>query len=165
MRASLLLPLFGMALACASDRPRSPTCGIAQVVGPTLVQQRLTDVRAVIVDAPAGLPAALPARVSDRADPGGVLVEYRPEGLALEYQGVGFPGRPGYAVLVVDDTSQQVKGVLIYHQDGPRDYPRIGQVRSGEVGLPLYGVRVDWASISNPRCPLLGPAARPARDS
>jgi hypothetical protein len=154
-------------LACSSgERPRSPTCGIALVVGPTLVQQQMLNLRALIVDAPAGLPAALPARVADRADPGGVLVEYEDGRLLLEFQGVGFPSRPGYALLVVDDTSQQVEGVLIYDQDGPRDHPRIGTVRRGEVAIPLYGVLVDWGSVSNPRCPLLGlPTAPAARDS
>jgi hypothetical protein len=156
---------------CADDRSRSPTCGIALVVGPTLVQQQMLNLRALIVDAPAGLPSALPARVAGRGDPGGVLVDYEDARLMLEFQGVGFPARPGYGVLVVDDTSQQAMGVLVYDADGPRDHPRIGTVRRAEVSVPLYGVLVDWASVSNPRCPLLGfppspsPAASPARDS
>ena len=60
---SAVAVLGTVALArCAGDRPR-PTCGIAQLVGPAMVQQRMTSVAYVLSAAPRGLPASLPARV------------------------------------------------------------------------------------------------------
>jgi hypothetical protein len=149
----------GLALsaACGGDPHRSPTCGLALVAGPTIVQQRLLDARAVIVEAPYGLPDRLPARVAGQADQGAVLVGYDERQLFLGYEGAHFPLLPGYALLVVDDTSQRAMGVLIYDREGPESHPRLGTVQGGtEVELPLHGVYVAWLSVSNPRCPLLG---------
>lgn len=145
-------------LACRGDAARGPTCGLALVVGPTLIQQQMLNLRARIVDAPLGVPERLPARVADRNDPGGVVAGYESGRLIMGFEGPGFPTRPGYGLLVVDDTSQRAMGVLIYDRDvPPPDYPRIGTVQGGEITIPLYGVLVEWASVSNPRCPLLGP--------
>ena len=74
----------------------------------------------------------------------------------MEYAGSGFPARTGYGLLVVDDTSQRAMGVLVFESQEPKDYPRLGTVTGGSTTLNLYGVRVDWASVNNPRCPLLG---------
>jgi hypothetical protein len=149
--------------ACAPDSARGPTCGFALLAGPTLVQQQLLNARAVIVEAPQGLPGTLPARIAGRADTGSVVVGYDGAGLVLGYQGADFPTLPGYGLLVVDDTSQRAMGVLIYDREGPNEYPTLGTVRGGGVlELPLHGVLVDWASVSNPRCPLLGAPAGPS---
>ena len=146
--------------ACAGDPSRSPTCGFALVAGPTLVQQQLSNARAVIVESPRGLPAMLPARIAGRSEQGSVVVGYAGARLLLGYQGANFPTLPGYALLVVDDTSQQAMGVLIFDREGPEQFPRLGTVQGGEqLDLPLFGVLVDWASVSNPRCPLLGAPA------
>jgi hypothetical protein len=73
----------------------------------------------------------------------------------MQYRGQGFPAR-GYGLLVVDDTSQRAMGVLILDQEEPQRPPAIGTVIGGSTALNLYGVHVDWASVSNPRCPLFG---------
>src|SRR6266542_2619062 len=83
---------------CGGDRSRSPTCGLAQVAGPALIQQQLT----------------------------------------------------------------KLPFVLIYEsQRPPPTYPQLGEVGGGDRSIPLYGVRVDWPSVSNPRCPLLGTPVEP----
>jgi hypothetical protein len=158
-----------MALAgCGSDRSHSPTCGLALLVAPTMIQQRLTNAAAVLTDAPRGLPATLPARVvfvGEGAKPpqGEVLVAYSQSQLVMGYQWTGFPSPPGgYGLLVVDDSTQRAEGVLIYESPPPRNYPQTGTVTGGDRSVPLYGVRVDWPSMNNPRCPLLG--AAPAAD-
>jgi hypothetical protein len=167
-RPALTLLAVG-ALACAGDRSGGATCGLALVVGPRLIQQQTENPRAVLPDAPIGLPATLPARVAGRSDSGGVEVQYEASRLLMRYQGAAFPAQPGYGLLVVDDTSRRAMGVLIYDADVPRDADnaRIGTVRGGDVVVPLFGVLVDWANVSNPRCPLLGqPTASPSsRDS
>ncbi|MGH7672723.1 MAG: hypothetical protein ACREMC_07475, partial [Gemmatimonadales bacterium] len=168
MRARI--PLLAVLLAaCAGDAARSPSCGLALIAGPTLIQQQLLNARALITAAPRGLPGALPAMVIQQKQ-AEVLVGYDAEGrIVLGYQGPGFPTRGGYGLLVVDDTSQRAMGVLIFESEEPKQHPRLGTVTGGGGGgggggaLHLYGVRVDWASVSNPRCPLLGtPLLQPA---
>src|SRR6266702_4067233 len=62
----------------------------------------------------------------------------------------------------VDDSTQRAQGVLIYEsRRPPKNYPQLGALTAADRAVPLYGVRVDWPSVSNPRCPLLGAAARP----
>ena len=56
-----------------------------------------------------------------------------------------------------DDTSQRAMGVLVLDQEEPARHPAIGSIVGGGAVLNLYAVRVDWASVSNPRCPLFGP--------
>jgi hypothetical protein len=153
--------LWASLAGCAGDRSRSPTCGIAQLAGPTLIQQQLANLPYVVQDAPRGLPASLPARVAVQPQQGEVLVAYSEKQLVMGYQGLAFPAAPGgYGVLVVDDSTARAQGVLIYETDGPRGYPTLGTVTGSDRSIPLYGVRVDWRSVSNPRCPLLGAPAQ-----
>ena len=79
----------------------------------------------------------------------------------MQYRGSGFP-QHGYGLLVVDDTSQRTMGVLTLDTEEPQGHPAIGTIIGGTVALNLYGVRVDWASVSNPRCPLFGGPATQA---
>ena len=151
-RGSLAL----LALACAGDAARSPACGLALIAGPTLIQQQLLNARALITEPPRGLPEQLPAMVIQQRQ-ASVHVGYDPDQrIVMEYAGSGFPARTGYGLLVVDDTSQRAMGVLVFESQEPKDYPRLGTVTGGSTTLNLYGVRVDWASVNNPRCPLLG---------
>jgi len=160
-----LLVLTVVIAACGGDASRSPACGLAIIAAPTLIQQQLTNARAVITDAPRGLPDSLPAMVIQQK-PAAVRVGYdADQRIVMGYEGVGFPTRGGYGLLVVDDTSHRAVGVLIYESEEPKQHPRLGTITGGGAALNLYGVRVDWASVSNPRCPLLGapsPATQPA---
>ena len=92
-----------------------------------------------------------------------MAVGYTDGTMTGRFDGPAFPQNSdslnGYALLVVDDTSQRVQGVLIYESTLPRNHPRLGLVASGDRSLPLYGVRVDWLSMTNPKCPLLGDTA------
>lgn len=159
-------------LSCGGDRSRSPTCGLALLVGPRMIQQQLTILPFVLTDAPRGLSASLPALVAGTSHQGEVTVAYEGPRLALTYQGPSFPPFPTdsavYGVLVVDDSTQRAQGVLIYESvRPPPSFPQLGTVRGGGGGtdktIPLYGVRVDWPSVSNSRCPLLGPPAQAPR--
>jgi hypothetical protein len=103
---------------------------------------------------------------------GEVLVAYEQDRLVMGYQKTEFPITATYALLVVDDSTQRAQGVLIYESEPPKSYPRLGTVTGGPGGgggagaertVPLFGVRVDWSSVNNPRCPLLGAAAPATR--
>jgi hypothetical protein len=45
----------------------------------------------------------------------------------------------------------------------PQGRPELGYVTGGERSIPLFGVRVSWIDVSNPRCPLLGDTAQAGR--
>src|SRR2546427_632260 len=163
--ASRLTPFLAtslVVLSCGGDRSRSPTCGLALLVGPRMIQQQLTILPFVLSD----------AIVAGTSHQGEVTVAYEGPRLALTYQGPSFPPFPTdsavYGVLVVDDSTQRAQGVLIYESvRPPPSFPQLGTVRGGGGGtdktIPLYGVRVDWPSVSNSRCPLLGPPAQAPR--
>ncbi len=160
---SCLTPL----LSCSADQSRSPTCGMAQIIGPSLIQDRLRQLPFVLTDAPRGLPGTLPVRVVGTRQQSTVLVSYTKGALTMEYQGAGFPAgsvsdSTAYALLVVDDSTQRAQGVLIYESRRPPEgYPSIGAFAGEGKTIPLYGVRVAWASVSNPKCPLLGAPVGP----
>lgn len=166
-RAPLLALCALGPLACSVDPHRSPVCGMALLVGPRLIYDQLGNARALLTDAPRGLPATLPARVVGGSDSTFVRVSTDRDRVALDYQGGKLPrvapvdstGRDStvFGVLLVDDSTAIVQGVLIFDRPrAPKEYPQIGQVTDGERSVPLYGARLNWASVSNPRCPLLG---------
>jgi len=143
--------------ACNRGTSGSPTCGIALLAGPSLITSQLTDARAVLTDPPRGLSDSLPVLViQQKNERGAVIVGRDAEGrVSMQFRGPTFPQR-GYGLLVVDDTSQRAMGVLVLDQEEPAGHPAIGTVIGGSTALNLFGVRVDWASVSNPRCPLFG---------
>src|SRR2546422_4399647 len=156
------LSLFGLltAAACSRGSGGSPTCGLAMLAGPSLIASQLQNARAVLTDPPRGIPDSLPARVIEqKAGSGGsgaLIVGRDAEGkISMQFRGPSFPAR-GYGLLVVDDTSQRAMGVLLLDQEEPLNHPAIGTIIGGGTTLNLYGVRVDWASVNNPRCPLFG---------
>ena len=77
-----------------------------------------------------------------------------PEGIVAGYEGAGFPLQPGFAVAIVDDSTEAFRGILIFETDGPADYPQIGTLSSAESTLPLYAMRAPWSQISTSECPL-----------
>jgi hypothetical protein len=169
VRALLLCAALGGVGDCTSDSAHSPTCGLALLAGPALVRQQLENTPYVVTEAPRGLPGSLPARVAVYPQQGEVLVTYRPGQLAMRYQGPFFPtgsisDTTTYALLIVDDSTERAQGVLIYEsRRPPPHYPALGTLSGADRSIPLYGVRVDWRSVSNPRCPLLGVARPSAR--
>ena len=163
LRPASLTAVALLLAACGGDRARSPICGIALVTAPTLIHEQLKNARAIITDVPRGLPESLPARFAGVGDSGVgkvrvSLAEGRKSALALGWEGPTFPRhKDAFALLVVDDTSNRVEGVILYDVPGPDStvYPLLGHVSSADLSLPLYGVSVEWAGMNNPRCPLL----------
>lgn len=156
MHYRLIAVAFAL-VACGQDQARPPACGIVQVGGPSVILQSFSNVARVITETPQGLPPTIPARVvgGEQTD---ALVGYGETGLVVGFQGAGFPTEKAFGLLVVDDSTETVKGVLIYQSAAPPDdYPRLGLVSGATGTIPLFGVRVRWNEISNPRCPLLGP--------
>ncbi len=164
-------PLLGLlAIACSTDPHHSPVCGMALLVGPRLILEQIGDAHALLTEAPRGLPAMLPARIVGGTDSTFVRVSSERDHVVLEFQGGKLPivtvdttGRDStvFGVLLVDDSTATVQGVLVFDRPRPpHDFPQIGRLVDAERSVPFYGARVNWTSVSNPRCPLLGKPTR-----
>jgi hypothetical protein len=143
--------------ACGPSNPEnSALCGFSSVAAATMIKSQMSNTAAALSAPPDQLPDPLPARVtgygtgrSSRppADTAGIL----------RFQGNGFPKAPGFGLLLVDDSSEAVRGVLIYEVEAPPGYPLIGGISDGRLTLPLHGLRVRWSAVNDPRCPLFSP--------
>jgi len=157
-RRVLSLILGWLFVAACGGRSRVPPCGLGTAAAPTVILQRL-DAGYAFSEVPRGLPERLPARVINERQQGEVLVAYEGNHLMLGYQGPGFPTDTtlAFGLLLVDDSTQRVPGVLIYGSSTvPRLRQSLGAVPGGGQSLGVFGVRVDWIEMNNPRCPLLG---------
>ena len=150
MRKLLLLLAI---TACESNPGNSAICGIASIAGAAMTLQNLPNEAARLPAPPGGLPSKLPARVVGYA-PTHVMVSDAPTGLVLGYEGPGFPQSPGFGILLVDDSSEVVRGVMIYDKEVQDAMPLIGTISGSSSTIPLYGLRVNWPSVNDPRCPL-----------
>jgi hypothetical protein len=150
-----LVLLVAVITACQSNPDNSAVCGIASIAGATMALQYLPNEQARLSAPPGGIPSAIPARVVGYA-PTRVLVTDAPNGLVLGYEGSGFPNTPGFGLLLVDDSSETVHGVLIYDKEEQEGMPKIGTISGSASTIPLYGLRVNWPSVSDARCPIFG---------
>lgn len=147
------------ALACAGNPENSAACGFTSIAAASIVLQSLQDINKLVADPPAQLPSALPARVVGYGTTRAVVAD-GPEGLVLGYEGPGFPVVPGFGLLLVDDSSEALHGVLIFEPEGPAGYPQLGTISGASGTLPLYGVRIHWPSVNAPRCPMFATLPR-----
>jgi len=157
----LLVPL----LACRGERnpENSAICGLGMIAAANVVIEQFSTGSTIIETAPPGLTGVVPARVVGRGTTRALAAEGPDSvGMVVGYQGEGFPTHPGWAVALVDDSSEVFRGILVYDSDGPSDYPQIGTISGATSTLPLYGMRVRWASVSDERCPLFADVTDPA---
>jgi hypothetical protein len=148
----LLLPL---ALACAGDRnpENSAVCGLAAMAAGSMILDQFHGATTVMPTAPPDLAGTVPARVVGRGTTR-ALVARTESGISLGFEGEGFPEHPGFALVLVDDSSEVLRGVLVFETDGPANYPQIGTISSATSTIPLYAMRVNWGRVSDERCPL-----------
>lgn len=158
MRLPTCIALLLLA-ACGGDRnpENSAVCGFATLAVGVTVLDQFQAATTVMADVPGDLEGAVPARVVGRGT-ARALVARSDAAVLLGYEGEGFPERPGFGLVLVDDSSEVTRGVLIFDSDGPADYPQIGTISSATSTIPLYAMRIRWASVSDERCPLF---ARP----
>jgi hypothetical protein len=141
------------------DRPagRVPaTCGVAALAAASNLLEQFTIPNQTLAAPPNTLPERLVARViADGALP---AVVGRTDSLLV----IGVEGNPpagvrlGFGVLVVD-TQERVMGMALYEGDPIPGAPRLGEVSVGGASIPLIGVQVDPAKITDPSCPSLFP--------
>lgn len=155
-RVLWLVPV--LAAACGGNPENSAACGFAAVAAGSLVVQSLQDLSHAVSTAPANVPDTLPSKVVGRGTVRAVKQSGSP-GLALRYEGEGFPTIPGFGLLLVDDSLEVVRGVLIFEPDPPQGFPKIGTIATAATTLPLLGLRVHWPSLNAPRCPMFQPVS------
>lgn len=154
-RALLLLPL-AVAACKKSDPENSFACGIAAVAGPMMVLEQFRVPGKVLRDVPAGVEGVVPARVVGHGT-ARALAGVGPNGVVLGYEGDDFPAPPAFGLIVVEDSLDTFKGVLIFATQPPPGLPQLGTISSATTTIPVHGLRVNWPSVSNEQCPLFGP--------
>lgn len=161
-RLTLLMAVAGV--GCGSGNPEnSAACGFASIAGATMVLEQMSSGTKVLQSIPDGLRGTVPARVAGFGTAPAV-VDSAAAGPVLRYRGHGFPATPGFGLALVEDSADTFKGVLVYDLTPPQGYPRLGTVTDGRLTIPLFGLRVAWAAVSDPRCPLFGPIDTTATD-
>jgi hypothetical protein len=156
-----LFLLLMLAAACGKTAERgNPACGLAALAGPTALLTQFSVPRQTLSKPPAKLPERLVARVV--AGPALPAIVGRSDSLLV----IGVEGtvpatiKPGYGVLVLD-TAEQARGVMLYEGRPVEGAPPIGTVSLGSETLPLIGIALDPARIEDPRCPFFPDSVLP----
>lgn len=156
-----LAPLFLALAACgkAADRG-NPACGLAALAGPTALLTQFSVPRQTLSAPPARLPERLVARVV--AGPALPAIVGRADSqLVVGVEGVVPPTiKPGYGVLVLD-TAEATRGVMLFEGRPVEGAPPIGTVTVGAATLPLIGIQLDPSRIEDPRCPFFPDSVLP----
>lgn len=156
-----LAPLFLALAACgkAADRG-NPACGLAALAGPTALLTQFSVPRQTLSTPPARLPERLVARVV--AGPALPAIVGRADSqLVVGVEGVVPPTiKPGYGVLVLD-TAEATRGVMLFEGRPVEGAPPIGTVTVGAATLPLIGIQLDPSRIEDPRCPFFPDSVLP----
>jgi hypothetical protein len=147
--------VVALALALGCDRPAGggrAACGLAALAGPTALLTQFSIPRQTLSQPPARLPERLVTRMV--AGPAYSSIVGRADSLLV----IGVEGtlpqsaKPGFGVLVLD-TAEKVRGVMLFEVDPVEGAPRIGDVSIGGTTLPLVGIQVDPGKIEDPNCP------------
>ncbi|MSR06622.1 MAG: hypothetical protein EXR93_06095 [Gemmatimonadetes bacterium] len=153
MRIALFTVTVLLATGCGSNPENSASCGFASIAGASMTAQQLRNRHAWLNVPPSDLKSVVAARVvgfgTARA-----LVAHGTDGLVLGYEGQGFPTRPGFGILLVDDSSEVTKGLLIFDKEEQDGIPKLGTISGSTSTIPIYGLRVNWSGVSDPRCPM-----------
>ncbi len=159
MKRNLLLLSLAL-VACRGNPENSAACGFASIAAASMVMQSLQDLSHVVSTPPATLPDTLPGKVVGRGTTR-LVKSSGSEGLVLQYEGEGLPKLPGFGLLLVDDSLEVARGVLIFEPESPPGFAKLGSIVSATspTALPLLGLRVHWPSLNAPRCPMFQPVA------
>ncbi|HET8836379.1 MAG TPA: hypothetical protein VFN08_16755 [Gemmatimonadales bacterium] len=153
--AALLLAACGH----PAERGRA-ACGLAALAGPTALLTQFSVPRQTLGAPPRTLPERLVTRVV--AGPALPSIVGRTDStLVIGVDGSVPPTiKPGYGVLVLD-TSEHARGVMLYEGTPVEGAPQIGTVTVASATLPLIGIQVDPARIEDPHCPFFPDSVLP----
>jgi hypothetical protein len=152
--------LLATMLVAACDRSAggkssaaAATCGLAALAGPTALLGQF-GVPGQTLDSP---PRKLPERLAVRlvAGPAYPAIVGRSDSMLVIGVNGSLPAnvKPGFGVLILD-TGNRARGVLLYEGASVEGAPQIGTVSIDNSTVPLVGIQVDPAKFEDPRCPL-----------
>lgn len=156
------LPLLLGLVACdkASPGRGNAACGLAALAGPTALLTQFSVPRQTLSTPPQKLPERLVARVV--AGPALPAIVGRTDSLlVIGVEGAIPPSiKPGYGVLVLD-TGEKARGVMLFEGIPVDGAPTIGTVTLGDATLPLIGIQLDPTRIEDPHCPFFPDSVLP----
>jgi hypothetical protein len=148
------LVLAAALVGCGSENSEnSPVCGFAILAAANRVLDQFQIPGKILAEVPQDMGSVVPARVVGYGT-APTTVSQGEAGVELTYRGEGFPPVPGFGLVLVEDSTDTFRGVLIYEIEPPSGLPWLGTISSGNSTIPLYGLRVTWGAVSEPRCPL-----------
>ena len=154
IRHAPLLLLAAVAACGRSGTSSRTACGIAALAGPAQLIGEFGVRNQTLGSPPATLPEQLVARLA--TGPAYRAVTGRPPNDSLWVIGVdgSLPAnvKLGYGVLVLD-TGEKARGIMLYAGLPVERAPRIGSVTMGSVTVPLIGVQTDPKRFEDPACP------------
>ena len=129
------------------------TCGLAALAGPTALLGQFAIPGQTLGSPPRKLPERLVVRLV--AGPAYPAILGRSDSMLLIGVNGGLPAnvKPGFGVLILD-TGNKARGVLLYEGAPVEGAPPIGTVSIDNASVPLLGIQVDPAKFEDPRCPL-----------
>lgn len=156
MKICHLIPAVAVLTACGPrDAQNSALCGMTMMASGNRVLERLSNIHAILAEPPeAMLSGRVPTRVLGYGVAHSIATPADSNRVTLAYQGEGFPELPGFGLALVDDSSEVFRGVVVFDPEPPRGYPEVGTVTSGDVTVPLFGLRIHWTSVNSEQCPL-----------
>jgi hypothetical protein len=128
------------------------TCGLAALAGPTALLGQFGIAGQTLGSPPRTLPERLVVRLV--AGPAYPAIVGRSDSMLVIGVNGGLPAsvKPGFGVLILD-TGNKARGVLLYEGAPVEGAPPIGTVSIGNASVPLLGIQVDPAKFEDPRCP------------
>jgi hypothetical protein len=156
-----LFPVLLAVVACGKPDARgNAACGLAALAGPTALLTQFSVPRQTLSRAPERLPERLVARLV--AGPAlAAIVGRSDSALVIGIEGSIPPGiKPGYGVLVLD-TSERARGIMIFEGAPVEGAPELGSVNLGAATIPLIGIQLDPARIEDPHCPFFPDSVLP----
>jgi hypothetical protein len=129
------------------------TCGLAALAGPTALLGQFGIPDQTLGSPPRKLPERLVVRLV--AGPAYPAIVGRSDSMLVIGVNGGLPAnvKPGFGVLILD-TGDKARGVLLYEGAPVEGAPQIGTVSIDNVSVPLLGIQLDPVKFEDPRCPL-----------
>jgi hypothetical protein len=127
------------------------TCGLAALAGPTALLGQFGIPDQTLGAPPRKLPERLVVRLV--AGPAYPAIVGRSDSMLVIGVNGGLPAnvKPGFGVLILD-TGNKARGVLLYEGAPFEGAPQIGTVSIDNASVPLLGIQVDPAKFEDPRC-------------
>lgn len=152
-RCLLVAALLIAACDRSSGGSSTATCGLAALAGPAALLGEFGVAGQTLGSPPRRLPERLAVRLV--AGPVYSAIVGRSDSMLVIGVNGSLPPKvkPGFGVLILD-SGEKARGVLLYEGAPVENAPQIGTVSIDNTTVPLLGIQVDPAKFEDPRCPV-----------